>query len=219
MSRDLPANPLSIQLTVTHERLWWQVERADEQPERWEVSANIWGMENTEHKARHVGDISLALADLTMERNLIDASVLGDWSMEFIEALVADPARGTLHPDLEQQVSPGPAHLVVVRRISVTRPWRGYGLGAALTASALLVFARYARLAACYVSPENFADTGHDSVSADLASVRIGRMLESMGFHRWNDAYVVDLRNPSLLETRRRVITQWWPNDEQTGPV
>ncbi|TNC22246.1 hypothetical protein [Amycolatopsis alkalitolerans] len=219
MRRDLPANPLAIQLTAVHERLWWQLERADEQPERWDVSANIWGLEDTDREARHVGDISLALADLTMERTLIDASVLGDWATEFIDALVADPTRGTLHPDLERQVNPGPPHLVVVRRISITRPWRGYGLGAALTASALLLFARYARLAACHVSPENFAGTGHDPVSADLASVRIGGMLESMGFHHWNGAYVLDLRNPSLLETRRRVITQWWPDDEQTGPV
>lgn len=218
MNRELPANPLSIQLTVAHERLWWQIEQTNEQPERWEVSANIWGMEETDYEARHVGDISLALADLATERNLIDAAVLGDWAVDFIADLVADSDRGTLHPELERRFTPGPPHLVVVHKISVTEPWRGYGLGAALTASALLVFSRYARLAACHVSPDDFADTGHDPLSAELANVRLGAMMESIGFQRWHDAYVVDLRSPMLRETRRHVIRQWWQGDEETGP-
>lgn len=219
MHRELPANPLSIQLTVAHERLWWQTEQTDEQPERWEVSADIWGMEEADYEARHVGDISLALADLAMERNLTDSAMLGDWAVGFIADLVTDSTFGVLHPDLESRFTPGPAHLVVINNVSVTEPWRGHGVGAALTASTLLVFSRYARLAACHVSPHDLLSTGHDPVSAELASARLGMKLESIGFERWHDAYIVDLRSPILREARRRVIRQWWPNDEETGPL
>lgn len=207
MDRQLPANPLSIQLTVTHERLWWQTQQSDEQPERWEVAANIWGMQESDYEARHVGDVSLALADLAMERDLTDAATLGDWTVDFLAALVADPSSGRLHPDLETRFAPGPPHLVVVTNVGVTEPWRGLGLGRALIASALLVFSRYARLAACHVSP----------VSLQQASAGLGTLLESVGFQRWHDAYVVDLRNPILRETRRRVIREWWPEDEEAG--
>lgn len=218
MRRDLPANPMSIQLTIAHERLWWQVAPTDDQPERWEISANVWGMEESDDEARHVGDVSLALADLTMERNFVDASVLGEWALEFISDLVADPDRGTLHPDLERQFSPGPPHLVVVRHVSVSEPWRGFGLGAALTASALIVFSRYARLAACRVSPDYFADAG-DPVSAELASVRIGAAMELMGFRLWRGVYVIDLRSPALHATHRRVTGQWWPSDDEADDL
>lgn len=198
MPKEVPANPLAIELSVTHKRLWWQTGRTDEQPERWEVSADIWGVEDADEEERHVGDISLALADLSMRRDINDAAILGDWIIDFIAELVADPALGELHPDLESRFSPGPPHLVVIRHIEISEPWRGVGLGKVLTASVLRTFARYARLAACYPDP------------AKLSGGPVGEKLEHLGFHRWRDAYVVDLRAPSLEEASTEVIGRWW---------
>lgn len=197
MPRDLPANPLAIQLSVVHERLWWQTGRTDEQPERWEVSADVWGLEDADEEARHVGDISLALADLTTKRTLSDAAILGDWAVEFFARLVADTALGALHPDLEGQISPGPPNVVVIRHVEIAKPWRGVGLSKALTASVLRTFARYARLGACCPSPPQL----------------YGEKLEHLGFRRWRGVYVVDPRAPSLQEASTDVIGQWWPED------
>lgn len=206
MCGDLPADPLSIRLRISREGLWWQIDGDPEQPERWTVTATA---ETAVHEARRVGDISLAIAALTADHDLFDAAVLGGWVPDFLADAVADPGHGTLLPELEERISPGPPHLVVLRRVTISEPWRGHGLGAALMAGALCVFARYARFAASHVSSAVFSAPGQDHLSAELASLRVGRMLESIGFRRWRDVHILDLRNPSLLDARSPLLDRW----------
>ncbi|OXM74169.1 MULTISPECIES: hypothetical protein [Amycolatopsis] len=214
MVPDLPANPLSIELELTHRRFWWQIDDEDEQPEQWDVSADVSELDVCPEELRHVGDIALVIADLTKERNLLDSVVLGEWALEFIAETVIDPDQGKLHPELDARISQGPPRMVVLRRVELTEPWRGHGLGAALIASALRILSPNARLAACRVSPLDFTLPGADRITAELCSLRAGAMLERIGFQRWRGVHLVDLRNPALVDARMELLDQWWPGQE-----
>lgn len=211
----LPENPLSIELTVSHRRLWWHVAEEDEQPELWDVSADIWRMSRCSEAERHVADINLAIADLSGEQNLLDSVGLGEWALEFIAETVIEPT-GRLHHDLERRISPGPPRLVVLRRIVVAQAWRGHGLAPALIASALRILAPTARLAVCRVSPTDFHRPGQDRMAAEVATLRAGAMLEHIGFDRWREVHFIDLRSRALLDAGVDLMRQWWPHrDEQ----
>lgn len=210
----LPANPLSIELTISHRRLWWHTAEEDEQPEQWDVSADIWRLGACCDTARHVADINLAVADLSGEQNLLDSVALGEWAMEFIAETVIEPT-GRLHHEIERRISPGPPRLVVLRRVVVAEPWRGHGLGAVLIASALRILAPTARLAACRVSPADFHCPGGDRVDAELASLRAGAMLERIGFERWREVHIIDLRRPSLMDAGVDLMRRWWPTRDE----
>lgn len=212
----LPAGPLSIELTLSHRRLWWRIDDEDEQPEQWHASADVSPPTPCPEELRHVGDISLAIADLTRERNLLDSVVLGEWAIEFIAETVIEPAHGKLHPELDRELSAGPPRMVIVRRVELTEAWRGHGLGSALIAGTLRILAPNARLAACRVSPLDFP-CADDRVSAELASIRGGAMLEHIGFRRWNGVHIVDLRDPALVDARMAVLGEWWPRSDRRG--
>ncbi|WP_166462588.1 hypothetical protein [Amycolatopsis acidicola] len=207
---ELPANPLSIELAISHRRFWWQIDDEDQQPEQWHVSADVSVLDACPARARHVGDISLVIADLTRERNLLDSVVLGEWALEFVAETVLDPDEGKLHPELDAKIGPGPPRMVILRRVEVMEPWRGHGLGASLTAAALRILAPDARIGACRVSPLEFRPDG-DRVTAEFLSLRAGSMLERIGFRRWRGVHVIDLRDPALLDARMDVLDRWWP--------
>ncbi|MPY83951.1 MAG: hypothetical protein GEV00_11655 [Actinophytocola sp.] len=208
-ARELPANPMSISLAITHRRLWWQTDDDDHMPERWDVSADVGELGACPDNHRHVGDIELVIADLRRERNLLDSAELGEWALEFIADTVIDPARGRLQPELDARISEGVARMVILRDIELTEAWRGHGLGALLVAGALRSLARAARLAACRVSPVDFRNAPEDSVAAELASVRLAAMLEKIGFLQWNGVHVIDLRDPALLDVRLDALDRW----------
>lgn len=203
----LPANPLSINLTFEHRRLWWQTDDEDHMPERWSVSADVDGA-RCAPGGKHVADFSLVIADLCRERSLLDAPDLGDWAMEFIAETVIDLAQGRLHPALDDKISPGVARMVIVRRVVLTPPWRGHGLGGALLAGALRALSHGARLAVARVSPLEFLDSSPDKTSAELASIRFGALLERIGFERWREVHFVDLQHPQLLDARMAMFEQ-----------
>lgn len=202
----LPANPMSISLAITHRRLWWQSDDDGHMPERWEVSADVGELGACPIGHRHVGDIELVIADLRRERNLLDSAELGEWALEFIEDTVVDSESGRLQPELDARISEGAARMVIVRDFELAEAWRGHGLGALLIAGALRSLAQAARLAACRVSPTDFLRTTADRVAAELASVRIGAILEKVGFLRWHGVHVIDLRDRALLEVRPDVL-------------
>src|SRR5258705_2808400 len=56
-----PANPWSITLTYRHEHPWWF--GADDAPESWHISADIYDDTGT-HAGSHVGDIHIVLIDV-----------------------------------------------------------------------------------------------------------------------------------------------------------
>ncbi|PXY24864.1 hypothetical protein DI005_30610 [Prauserella sp. PE36] len=220
---DLPANPLNIRLSIRHDRLWWHIDDEDHLPERWDVSADVWELELCPEPFRHVGDISLVIADLQRERNLLDSVALGEWALEFIAETVLDSADGRLHPELDAQLSEGPPRMVILRDVTLGTQWRGHGLAGPLIAGALRTLAPTARLAACRLSPADFRGSAPDRVSAELAAVRMAGMLERIGFYRWREVHVLDLRNPALLEARMSLLNNWWPTEHdepggQEGP-
>jgi hypothetical protein len=94
---------------------------------------------------------------------------------------------------------------------SKSEAWRGHGLGTALLATAVRYFAPNIRLAACRLSQLDFQLPGGDRVTAELQAVRAGRMLERIGFVRWNGVHVVDPTNPALLDARTELLTRWSP--------
>lgn len=200
---------MSISLAITHRRLWWQTDDDDHMPERWDVSADVGDLGTCPDDRRHVGDIELVIADLRRARNPLDSAELGPWALEFIAETVVDPAGGRLEPELDALISEGVARMVILRDFHVAEAWRGHGLGALLIAGALRSLARAARLGACRVVPDDFRKTTADRVSAELASVRIGAMLEKIGFVRWNGVHVIDLRDPALLDVRLDVLDRW----------
>ncbi|NIH82180.1 hypothetical protein [Amycolatopsis viridis] len=206
----LPANPLSIELTLTHRRFWWRIDDEDEEPEQWDASADISHLERCRDDLRHVGDIVFAVADLTRKRNLLDSVVLGEWALEFIAETVIDPDRGGLHPELDSMISDGPPRLIVLRSIGIEEPWRGHGLGAALTASALRIMAPHARLAVCRVSPQEFRGGGASREAAETTALRAAAKLERAGFRRWRGVHIVDLGSPGSVHPRADVLDQWW---------
>ena len=100
---------------------------------------------------------------------------------------------------------------MILHQVAVAEPWRGHGLGPILAAHALHFMAPNARLAACRISPADFADAGVDRLWAELESVRVGALLERIGFRRWREVILIVLRNPRLADAGFDVLCQWWP--------
>lgn len=211
---ELPANPMSIELNVTHRMLWWQTLEEDDLPEHWHVSADVWKLDVCRAEHRHVGDFALVVADLNGDRNLLDSIELGEWALEFIAETVIDLAEGTLVPDLDDQISEGLPRMVILKRFELAESWRGHGLAAPLIAAALGRFATTARLAVCRLSPADFRATAADRVSAELACLRMGALLEGIGFYLWRGVYVVDLRDPALADASFDSLERWGPYND-----
>ncbi|WP_199433248.1 hypothetical protein [Qaidamihabitans albus] len=210
MEPDLPANPLSVELTFSHRRLWWQAGHGS-RPERCEVSADVWQHDVVPDGLRHVGDISLVLTDAAQNLDTAQSVVLGEWVPRFLREAVADREERRLEPALEAAISPGPALVVIVRRIRLAEPWQGHGLGVAILASSLRSLSRIARMAICRPLPADFAAEGADAVSAERNAVRAVATLERIGFWRWRGVHVIDLRSRSLLDARTELLHRWWP--------
>ncbi|TDD64770.1 hypothetical protein E1262_27155 [Jiangella aurantiaca] len=212
---DLPVNPMSIALTVSHRMLWWQTMDEDDNPAHWRVSADVDPQACCPVEYRHVGDCSLLVADLDPTRNMLDSVELDEWDLEFIGETVLDLADGTLVPALDQQIVEGPPQMVILTHFELAAPWRGHGLAAPLIAATLARFAPTARLAVCRISPARFLAQHADRLAAELASVRLGALLERIGFFLWRDVYVVDLRNDDLTDAGLALLQRWVPQDDQ----
>jgi hypothetical protein len=202
---------MSIELTVKHRQLWWQTTEDEEQPEHWEVSADIWDLDVCSPESRHVGDFSLAVADLNDDGNLLDSIELGEWALEFIAETVLDFADGSLLPELDAQISDGVPRMLILRRFELAEAWRGHGLAGPLIAAALERFSHTARLAVCRISPADFVKECPDRVSAELTCLRLGNLLENIGFYQWKGVHVVDLRSPTLIDARMEPLERWGP--------
>jgi hypothetical protein len=207
---NLPANPLSIELTLSYRRSWWQAGGGE--PERWSVSADLWDLDLCADDERHVADLDLTVVNYARESEPRDSAVLDEWVPSFVQAAMADSESGRLHPELEARISAGPARMAVLGWIEVAEPWSGHGFAAALAASTLRMLGPAARLGVCRVTPAEVADRREmDEVSAELASARLGEMLNRAGFFCWRGTHVVDLRSPGLLEAGAELLRRWWP--------
>jgi GNAT superfamily N-acetyltransferase len=208
-----------VELTVTHRRLWWHPDGEDEQPASWHVSADVARSTKCAKRHRHVADVSVSLADIGEEYNILDSLEAGDWSLEFIAETVLDLAYGALVPELDHRISSGPDRMLILNWVEVAPAWRGHGLAPMLTAAVLERFASTARLGVCRLSPADFMDDGRDRISAELTSVRLGGLLERIGFFLWNGVYIVDLRNPALVDASLGALEKWGPYSDTRGDI
>jgi GNAT superfamily N-acetyltransferase len=200
---------MSIEVTMSHRRFWWQIDDEDQQPVQWRVSADVSGLDVCPDGLRHVGDIEVVTVDLTAQRTILDTVVLGEWALPFFTEALADLNDGTLHPDLEGRLSAGPPRMAIVRRISLAQRWQGLGLAAPLLASALRIVSPNVRWAACRVSLEVSGTVG--DLSPGLRALRFRRLLERIGFSEWHDVHVSDLQDTALLDARIPLMERWWP--------
>lgn len=226
-----PANPMSVELTVLHRRVWWQVD--DEfRPEAWEVSADVSALDVCPPGVRHVADLSVTVADLRRGRVALDAVVLGEWAPAFLASAAGDA--GALRPDLEAWVADGPPRVVVVRSFELATEWRGQGLGPVLLAGALAVFQPLARLAAFRTAPPprhglppgaGVAGAGvpappgrphtaglgrtHGERAAERLRARRATVLDRLGFRLWHGVHVADLRGAALADARQGPLERW----------
>lgn len=207
MPISLPANPRAIELSFRHNRPWWSSEGRD-RLQHWQVSADVNHLLPCGEVFRHVADLGVDVIDLTQPLD----SDPDNWGSRYAAECVADHQSGRLHPDLEEWVSRGGAQAVVLRSITVSKPWRGHRLAELLTASMLRFWARSSRLALCRIRPEDFADECPDPVSAELAATRLSDLVERLGFVAWRDGYVGDLASPALRAARESMIQLWWPD-------
>jgi hypothetical protein len=208
---NLPANPLSIELTMTNRRLWWP-DGDEGQPETWDVSADVWDLDLCIDEERHVADIGLAIVNLTRPVDQLDALSIGEGMQEFLNAAVDEPLTGRLHPDLEDTISPGPPRLAVLRTVHITEPWQGNGFAPVLVAGTLSALRPMARLAACRTHWEAFLPYAGDEISADLTAARARTALEPIGFYPWHDVHILDLTSPRLSEARKEYLDKLWPD-------
>jgi GNAT superfamily N-acetyltransferase len=221
-----PANPMSVELTVSHRRVWWQPDD-DLRPEAWEVSADVSALGICPPELRHVADLSATVADLRRGRVALDALVLGDWAPDFLASVAGDD--GDLRPELAAWIADGPPRVVVLRGFDLTPEWRGQGLGPVLLAGALAAFQPLARLAAFRVEPPrrgllqargvlpgrpgppHSAGLGRAARERVAERLRIRRtaVLERLGFRTWDGVHVADLRGAELADARQGSLERW----------
>ncbi|PWV75637.1 hypothetical protein SAMN05421630_107186 [Prauserella marina] len=201
-----PDGPLDLRLQLNHNRLWWRVDDEDHVPEHWSASVDLPG--------RHVADILLDIADLSPDRNLLDALTTEDPLLLSIAETALCPT-GRLVSGLRELLglSAEPVRMIIVRDINLESAWRGKGLGGALLAATLRTLSRTAQLAVCRPAASGFPERPDplDPFTAELASLRVELLLESIGFRRWNGLHCINLRDPALLDTRNPFLTDTPP--------
>lgn len=211
----MPATPLAIELTARHRRPWWHVEDRYNSLQRWQISADVGQLVPCGEVFRHVADLAIDLIDLRAERSAVPDHG-GCWVERFVAESVFDQRSGHLHPELEERAGDGLASVVLLRSIRVAECWRGRGLAEVLIAAALRTWAHSARLGVCRVSVDDFAELRADPVAADLAVARVTDLLERLGFSRWREVHVVDLKHPALVHARFAAAGRWWPDPDDS---
>ncbi|WP_123788604.1 hypothetical protein [Phytoactinopolyspora halophila] len=207
MIASYPANPMSIELTFGHRRFWWQ-DNDNPPPHHVDVSADVWEYIECPPELRHVGDLTLAIADLEYPSSELDSVSVGEHAMMFLTQRGVSPD-GTLHPDLDDLISPGPPRAIVLRWVELSSYWRGRGVGPGLVAAALTTFKKSARLGLCHLTAADIEEYYPDRSDAEEMVEHLATLLKSLGFIPWGDAYVIDLRNDSLTQARRRTIERF----------
>ena len=204
-----PADPWSIQLTYRHDQRWWF--DADQEPEAWEVSADIYDDSGT-HLEYHIGDINITALDIYDAADpfgLLDGE---DADLGLIAEAIFDPATGRLHPDLDQRLQPLGSRILILNSARLTPSWRGFGLGALLTGTAIRKLSAGARAVICYpaplddATPDEAVDSPEDRERRQEAVATLSDVWERLGFEHFRDGvYVLDLNLLTLNERLTRL--------------
>ena len=148
--RTPPDDPWNITLTYRHERLWSS--GANEEPESWHVSADVFDDSGT-HVKSHVGDMIIVIVDIYQTRDpfgLLDGE---DADLGAIAGTVFDARTGQLDPDLDDLLEPLGDRILILNSVRLTPEWRGFGLGVLLAGTAIKKLSGGVRAAVCYPAP------------------------------------------------------------------
>ena len=203
--RTPPDDPWSITLTYRHEQLWSS--GANEEPESWHVSADVFDDSGTRVKS-HVGDIIIVVVDVYQTRDpfgLLDGE---DADLGAIAGTVFDARTGQLDPDLDDLLEPLGDRILILNSVQLIPEWRGFGLGILLAGTAIKKLSGGVRAAVCYPAPTGEPANGEPDSPAALeqAIEALSRTWAQLGFEHFRDGvHVLDLSLVALDESLGRL--------------
>jgi len=203
--RTPPDDPWNITLTYRHEQLWSS--GANEEPESWHVSADVFDDSGTRVKS-HVGDMIIVVVDVYQTRDpfgLLDGE---DADLGAIAGTVFDARTGQLDPDLDDLLEPLGDRILILNSVRLIPEWRGFGLGVLLAGTAIKKLSGGVRAAVCYPAPiDEPADGEPDShAPREQAIEALTRAWAQLGFEHFRDGvHVLDLSLVTLDESLGRL--------------
>lgn len=195
-----PADPLDVELIVRAQGLAWQV--THRLPQLWRASADVVG--SCDEAVRHVGDVVMWLVPHDRREPMHPDLEPGPGSdAERLIAAVHAPSGREIDRELDELITHGPHHVLVVESWRWAAPWRE--LGGPLLAATIGRFQGQVRLAVCQAPAVDDHSTSLDDVHAAAT------MLEKNGWRPWRDLHVADPRAPELLDSSLEILEAWIP--------
>jgi hypothetical protein len=192
--RPLPADLFAVELTVSHRRAW-SVE-PDEELEAWHVSADVYD-EGGNTVVGHVGDMRFVAVDLYEAGNPYNLLADEGDNVSSIAEVIFDRGSGELVEDLEESLEVIGDRILVVDRVELEPEWRGFGIGALLTASAIKMLSGGVRAVTCYPAPTSDPDTPASrgqSTQRQKAVQALGKVCARIGFEQFRGGvWILDL--------------------------
>lgn len=181
--RPLPADLFAVELTASHRRAWSM--KPDEELKVWHVSADVYD-EDGNTIISHVGDMRFVALDL-YEAGDAYALVAGEsGSLATIAEVIFDRSSGELVEDLEESLEVMGDRILVIDRVELEPEWRGFAIGALLTASAIKILSGGVRAVTCYPAPIDDPDTpalGSGPPTQEKKAVQaLGTVFSRIGF-------------------------------------
>ncbi|MBN1171302.1 MAG: hypothetical protein JXA67_03930 [Micromonosporaceae bacterium] len=190
----LPADLFAVELTVNHRRAW-SVEPGEEL-ETWNVSADVY--DEAGNATVHVGDMRFVAVDLDESADASGLLADEDGNLPRIARVIFDRGSGELAEDLDESLEPVGSRILVVDLVRLEPAWRGFGIGALLTASAIKILSGGVRAVICYPAPLPVDEPGAPAAGAGpqrkQAIQALGTVASRIGFGPFRDGvWALDL--------------------------
>ena len=201
-----PADPWLISLDYRRNRPWWY--DADDAVTRWTVAAHV--QDDDGHPGDHVAEIDVAVVEPDRTRDPISLLDGEDGDLGLVAETILDLSSGDLDPDFDALLEAAGSQILVLNRVELTAPWRGFGLGALLAGTALRELSGGARAAVCYPAPiDDAAEDQADPCSRRRAVASLERVWAGLGFVPFrNGIHVLDLGLVTLEESLAKLRAQ-----------
>jgi GNAT superfamily N-acetyltransferase len=191
----LPGPVSAIRLSYSCEQGWGDT--GEDEPEIWHVSADLYDSERDTNVGQ-VGDFEFYRANPYVTRDLFGVLDGFDGDAGVIAEAILDPGTGHFRDDLDDIVNGLGSSMLLLNSAQLTRPWRGFGIGAVLAGKAIARLGTGSRGAACYPSPLDRAAITDDA-SRDKAVAALQQTWSQLGFGPFRDGvFVLDLGSTAL---------------------
>jgi hypothetical protein len=208
-ARPLPADLFAVELSLSHRRAWSA--EPDEELETWHVSADAYD-EDGSGVVSHVGNMRFVIVDLYEAGNPYGLLVGESPQLSEIAKVVFDRETGDLVEDLEEQLEAFGDRVLIVDRVRLEPEWRGFGIGALLTASAIKMLSGGVRAVICNPAPIDDPDSaapGHDQPLHSKQVQALGEACARIGFEHFRDGvWTLDLNLVTFEESLARLRAQ-----------